>query len=115
MCKLDDLSCVWAEIVSGISIKTANNSIWSIVQRLVFGVAVYYIWQERNFRIFRNDFRSEEIVFRIIVDTVRHKLMGLRIKFSREVEKAAGIWKLHLKGINGDGKMGYNTGFDGIT
>ncbi|PWA58268.1 reverse transcriptase domain, Reverse transcriptase zinc-binding domain protein [Artemisia annua] len=115
LCKLDDLSCVWAEIVSRMSIKMASNSIWSVIQRLILGAAVYYIWQERNFRTFRNNFRTEEVVFRIIVDTVRHKLMGLRIKYSREVEKAAIIWKLPLKGIHGTDKMGYSVDFDGIT
>ena len=34
MCRLDDLSCIWAEVVSGISIRTANNTLWSIIQRL---------------------------------------------------------------------------------
>ncbi|PWA58114.1 hypothetical protein CTI12_AA401330 [Artemisia annua] len=58
---------------------------------------IYYIWQERNIRIFQNDFRTEETVFKIIVDTVRYKLMGLNIKYSREVVKIAAIWKLHLK------------------
>lgn len=115
LCKLDDLSCIWAEIVSGISSKTTNNSIWSVIQRLVFGAAVYNIWQERNGRIFNNDFRNEESVFKVIVDTVRHKLMVLRIKHSREVIKAMAIWKIPLKGINGGGSMGQNWFTDGTT
>ncbi|PWA71507.1 reverse transcriptase domain, Reverse transcriptase zinc-binding domain protein [Artemisia annua] len=113
LCKLDDLSCIWAEVVLGISIKAANNSVWSVIQRLTFGAAVYYIWQERNIRIFQRNFRTEENVFRVIVDTVRHKLMGLKIKKSREAVKAAGIWKISLHGINGDGSLVNNTGIDG--
>ncbi|PWA97824.1 reverse transcriptase domain, Reverse transcriptase zinc-binding domain protein [Artemisia annua] len=112
---LDDLSCIWAEVVSGISIKAANNSVWSVIQRLTFGAAVYYIWQERNFRIFQSNFRTEENVFKVIVDIVRHKLMGLKIKKSREAVKAAVIWKFSLHGINGDGSFVNNTGIDGIT
>ncbi|GJS50256.1 RNA-directed DNA polymerase, eukaryota, reverse transcriptase zinc-binding domain protein [Tanacetum coccineum] len=50
MNRLEDLSCVWAEIISGISIRKANNTLWSIIQRLVLGAAVYFIWRERNFR-----------------------------------------------------------------
>ncbi|GKA66800.1 RNA-directed DNA polymerase, eukaryota, reverse transcriptase zinc-binding domain protein, partial [Tanacetum coccineum] len=34
MCRLEDLSYVWAEIVSGISVRKANNTLWSIIQRL---------------------------------------------------------------------------------
>ena len=93
----------------------ANNSIWSVIQWLVFRAAVYYIWQERNGRIFKNDFRTEENVFRAIVDTVRHKLMGLNIKKSREAIKAAVMWKFDLHDINDNGSLGCNTGIDGIT
>ncbi|PWA52899.1 hypothetical protein CTI12_AA386870 [Artemisia annua] len=100
LCKLEDLSHIWAETISGLSIKTANNSLWSVIQRLVFGAAVYYIWQERNGRIFRKEFRN--------------KLMGLKIKKSREAVKAAVIWKILLYGVNGDGSLGYNAGIDGL-
>ena len=101
LCKLDNVSCVWAEIVSGISIRVASNSIWSVIQRLVFGAAVYYIWQERNFRLFQKNYRSEETVFKVIVDIVRHKLLGLKIKRSVESVKAAEIWKIPLLSSNG--------------
>ncbi|PWA82683.1 Caffeate O-methyltransferase (COMT) family [Artemisia annua] len=105
---MEDLSCVWGEIVSGMSIKAANNSIWSGIQRLVFGAAVYFIWQERNFRIFQNRFRTDETVFRIIVDTVRHKLLGLKIKRSLDSEKAAIVWKFPLKSIHGENSCNQN-------
>lgn len=115
LCKLDDVSCIWAEIVSGISVRAANSSIWSVVQRLVFGAAVYFIWQERNIRIFQNDFRTDETVFKIIVDTVRHKLMGLKIKRSLDVEKVAKIWKISVKGIHNGVSMGQNGDANGVT
>ncbi|GKB52548.1 hypothetical protein Tco_0903301, partial [Tanacetum coccineum] len=103
------------EIVSGISVRKANNTLWSIIQRLVFGAlvfgalvfgaAVYFIWQERNFRLFRSVERPADKVFDIIVDTVRLRLLGLKIKRSHEVEKAAAIWKIPIKGVGE--KSGY--------
>ncbi|GJR05296.1 hypothetical protein Tco_0528280 [Tanacetum coccineum] len=42
------------KVVSGIVNKAASNGIWSIIQRLVFGATVYFIWQKRNFRLFNN-------------------------------------------------------------
>ncbi|GJV71895.1 RNA-directed DNA polymerase, eukaryota, reverse transcriptase zinc-binding domain protein [Tanacetum coccineum] len=99
MFRLDDLSFVCAEIVSGIAIRKANNTLWSIIQRLIFGAAVYFIWQERNFRLFRCEERSADKVFDIIMDTVRLRLLGLKIKRSPEVDKAATIWKLSVKDI----------------
>ncbi|PWA53131.1 reverse transcriptase zinc-binding domain-containing protein [Artemisia annua] len=114
LCKLDNVSCIWAEIVSGISIRTANNSLWSVIQRLVFGAAVYYIWQERNLRLFQKKFRSEEAVFKIIVDIVRHKLLSLRIKRSVESVKAADIWKIPLMSSKGEINRNQNCDDNGV-
>ncbi|GJR58907.1 hypothetical protein Tco_1501069 [Tanacetum coccineum] len=102
---LEDLSCVWAEIVFGISVRKANNTLWSIIQRLVFGAAVYFYWQERNFRLFRNVERPANKVFDIIMDTVRLRLLGLKIKRSSKVDKDAAIWKIPIKGVGE--KSGY--------
>nr|GEW44821.1 ribonuclease H-like domain-containing protein [Tanacetum cinerariifolium] len=116
MARLDDLSYIWAEVVSGITVRKASNSLWSVIQRLVFGVAIYYIWQERNFRLFRKNERSTDVVFKLIVDTVRLKLMVLKTKYSTKVEKAAVISNLSLKGIKKvDTKLESNYFNDGIT
>ncbi|PWA55662.1 reverse transcriptase zinc-binding domain-containing protein [Artemisia annua] len=114
LCKLDNVSCIWAEIVSSISIRTANNSLWSVIQRLVFGAAVYYIWQERNLRLFQKKFRSEEAVFKIIVDIVRHKLLSLRIKRSVDSINAAVIWKIPLMSSNGENNRNQNYNDNGV-
>ncbi|GKE79808.1 RNA-directed DNA polymerase, eukaryota, reverse transcriptase zinc-binding domain protein [Tanacetum coccineum] len=114
--RLEDLSCVWVEIISGISITKANNTLWSIIQRLVLGAAVYFIRLERNFRLFRSLERSVDAMFDNIVDTVRLRLLGLDIKRFVEFDKAAAIWNLPIKDFgkkwDSMGKSGFN---DGIT
>ncbi|GJT13945.1 RNA-directed DNA polymerase, eukaryota, reverse transcriptase zinc-binding domain protein [Tanacetum coccineum] len=77
----------------------------SIIQRLVFSTAVYFIWQERNFRLFRSVERPADKVFDMIVDTVRLRLLGLKIKRSHEVEKVTVNWKIPIKGVGE--KSGY--------
>nr|GEX66185.1 RNA-directed DNA polymerase, eukaryota, reverse transcriptase zinc-binding domain protein [Tanacetum cinerariifolium] len=106
MCRLEDLSFVWAKIISGISIRKANNTLWSIIQRLVFGAAVYFIWQEHNFRLFRSVERPADKVFDIIVDTARLRLLVSKIKRSCEVDKAVAIWKLPIRGVGEKGDFG---------
>ncbi|GKC91588.1 pentatricopeptide repeat-containing protein [Tanacetum coccineum] len=77
-----------------------------VKERLVFGAIVYYIWQERNARLFRDSIRSEEVLFNTIVETVRFKLLSLQIRNSVNVRIAARIWNLkQCKGI------GSKTGF----
>ncbi|PWA70874.1 reverse transcriptase domain, Reverse transcriptase zinc-binding domain protein [Artemisia annua] len=97
MAKLDDLSCVWGEVVSGTVNKAASNKIWSIIQRLIFGAAVYFIWQERNFRIFKKCARSDEALFSLITETIRLRLIGLKIlKVSNDVKDASTVWNFPL-------------------
>nr|GEZ00785.1 reverse transcriptase zinc-binding domain-containing protein [Tanacetum cinerariifolium] len=37
MSRLDDISCVWAQIISGVTIRKANNSIWGNTKTCSWG------------------------------------------------------------------------------
>ncbi|GJY44993.1 hypothetical protein Tco_0433206 [Tanacetum coccineum] len=102
MAKLDDVSNIWAEVISGICIKKPSNSIWSVIQRLVLGASVYFIWQERNVRLFDSKNRSVDVVLNIIVNTVRLKLLSLNLKGSRDVGIDAKVWHLPNLGLKGN-------------
>ncbi|PWA79430.1 Phytosulfokine [Artemisia annua] len=96
MAKFDDISNNWPTIVSGIANKPANNKVWSVIQRLVLGAAVYFIWQERNVRRAQYIDRSVDCLFQLVVDTVRMKLMGLTMKYSSDVARASEIWQFKV-------------------
>ena len=96
MAKLEDISNDWASIISFISNKPATNSIWSVIQRLVLGAYVYFVWQERNFRCFRKEFRDVDSLLKTMVGTVRLKLLGLNIRYSPNSIEAANIWDLKI-------------------
>ncbi|GJT46938.1 RNA-directed DNA polymerase, eukaryota, reverse transcriptase zinc-binding domain protein [Tanacetum coccineum] len=87
-----------------------NDDNMSIIQWLVFAAAVYFVWQERNFRLFRKIERTADRVFDIIMDTVRLRLMGLNIKRSCKVDKVAATWNLTIKdvGVQGVSSVKYN-------
>nr|GEU31416.1 RNA-directed DNA polymerase, eukaryota, reverse transcriptase zinc-binding domain protein [Tanacetum cinerariifolium] len=69
-----------------------GKSIWSIIQRLVLGSTIYYIWIERNNRLFQRHSRSVDDICSIIKDYVRYRLMSLKIKKSKQSLMAAKIW-----------------------
>ena len=96
MAKLNSVSNVWAQIISSVVNIPARNTIWSVIQRLVFGAVVYFIWQERNIRIVSNSYKSEMELFKIIVESIRFRLMGLKIKVTSDVIKASEIWCLPI-------------------
>ncbi|GKA36584.1 hypothetical protein Tco_0723149 [Tanacetum coccineum] len=66
-----------------------NNAIRSILRRIVVAAVVYYVWQERNKRIMANEFRSADVLFEIILEYVKLKIMSLKVKLSVQVKKVA--------------------------
>lgn len=75
----------------------SSNSIWYIIQKLVIGAAVYFLWQERNLRIFTKSNRSVGNVVDLIKTTIRLKLSGLKMKKSIHVHDAASVWGFPLQ------------------
>ncbi|GJU04828.1 RNA-directed DNA polymerase, eukaryota, reverse transcriptase zinc-binding domain protein [Tanacetum coccineum] len=85
----------WKDTVEFMSNKPCFNNIWSIIRRLCLGASVYFIWQERNFRLFRDQKRDWKCLLNIVCDTIRARLMGLTVKNSIEVNKAAAVWDVN--------------------
>ncbi|GKC45282.1 hypothetical protein Tco_1063004, partial [Tanacetum coccineum] len=52
----------------------------SIIFKLVFAASCYFIWQERNFRLFKKTKRTREQVIEAIKNTVRLKLLSCSFK-----------------------------------
>ncbi|PWA41401.1 hypothetical protein CTI12_AA548670 [Artemisia annua] len=97
MARLENVVNELANVISNIVNKPATNTIWSVIQRLILGASVYYIWNERNIKRVEQVYRSEDGVFKCIVDSVRFKLMGLNLKHTAEVFKAADIWNIPIR------------------
>ncbi|GJS45277.1 RNA-directed DNA polymerase, eukaryota, reverse transcriptase zinc-binding domain protein [Tanacetum coccineum] len=84
------------QAIDFIMARPVNKSIWSIIQRLVLGAVVYFIWQERNLRLFQGKGRNVDSLCCLIKDQVRYRLMSLRVKYSNQVAKAADIWNVQV-------------------
>ncbi|GKC04232.1 putative RNA-directed DNA polymerase, eukaryota, reverse transcriptase zinc-binding domain protein, partial [Tanacetum coccineum] len=66
----------------------------SIVGKLLFAATAYYIWSERNNRIFKNTRRSPEELKDIIMVVVRLKLVTFRFKNKMAVISMLLEWKM---------------------
>ncbi|PWA47255.1 reverse transcriptase domain, Reverse transcriptase zinc-binding domain protein [Artemisia annua] len=73
------------EIVLTLANGNNGNNIGSLVNRLCFAASVYSIWFERNKIIFRDEKKEAEHVVKTILDTVKLKLMCLKVKDSGAV------------------------------
>ncbi|GJY91970.1 RNA-directed DNA polymerase, eukaryota, reverse transcriptase zinc-binding domain protein [Tanacetum coccineum] len=91
------LSGCWDQIINETKALPANMNIWRIVRRLVCGAAVYYIWQERNNILFKNEKRESKTVLNIAKESVEMKLMGLKVKESRTVKEVEERWNVKMQ------------------
>ncbi|GKA80680.1 RNA-directed DNA polymerase, eukaryota, reverse transcriptase zinc-binding domain protein [Tanacetum coccineum] len=108
--RLDHAPNKWQDLVIFMTFRPVNKSIWSILQRLVLGACVYYIWQERNLRIFQRKSRALEDVFNHIKDVVRLRIMSPNVNASFQVHEAAAIWKFSVQKSNSKGKVKFVNG-----
>ncbi|GKC65694.1 hypothetical protein Tco_1098292 [Tanacetum coccineum] len=57
-----------------------GNSVVSIISRLLLGVVTYYIWMERNSRLFKKKASTIPHIVHVISSMVRLKLVTFKFK-----------------------------------
>ncbi|GJS26786.1 RNA-directed DNA polymerase, eukaryota, reverse transcriptase zinc-binding domain protein [Tanacetum coccineum] len=83
--KMENTNSSLYDVVDKIAEKPSNNNIWKILQRLIVSASVYFIWQERNKRIFQDEKRSTDALCKNIEDNIENMLRALKVKKSRAV------------------------------
>ncbi|GJV44979.1 RNA-directed DNA polymerase, eukaryota [Tanacetum coccineum] len=63
----------------------------------MFGAVVYYTWQERNNRVFREEKRDEKTLIQTIKEIVQLKIAGFVVKESRAVREVEDRWSLQIQ------------------
>ncbi|XP_071714248.1 uncharacterized protein [Rutidosis leptorrhynchoides] len=84
----------WQQIVASLAPVAHRRAARVVVTKLVFAATVYFVWQERNARLFNGKARSEEMLFQMVYSTIRLKLMSLRFKDSVHVHRIKNTWKI---------------------
>nr|GEV59001.1 hypothetical protein [Tanacetum cinerariifolium] len=75
------LSGWWDQIIDEIKALPTNNNIWSIVRRLVCNATVYYIWHEKNYRMFKNEIRDSNTILQMVKEIVGIRDEGEGIQY----------------------------------
>ncbi|GJS68244.1 putative RNA-directed DNA polymerase [Tanacetum coccineum] len=65
-----------------------------VIAKLVVAASAYFIWQKRNWRLFKGTKRSVQQVIDCIVSAVRLKLLTCRFKRSKDGSRYARLWDL---------------------
>ncbi|GJT37282.1 hypothetical protein Tco_0937147 [Tanacetum coccineum] len=84
----------YKDVVDFLSSYANRRSCKSVIAKLVFSASVYYIWHERNARLFSNQKRSSIQLTEIITSVIRLKLITCSFKKTRPGLEFARLWKL---------------------
>nr|GFA37932.1 RNA-directed DNA polymerase, eukaryota, reverse transcriptase zinc-binding domain protein [Tanacetum cinerariifolium] len=63
----------------------------SVIAKLVVAASAYYVWQERNWRLFKKGKRNSDQIVECIV---RLKLLSCKLKKSKSGERMERLWDL---------------------
>ena len=88
------ISDSWEDILGWLTSKAHSRSAKNVIGRLLVAAMAYYIWQERNNRIFSTHSRPPNQLVDLITSTVTLKLVTLRFKRTNAVERVLQAWKI---------------------
>ncbi|GJX80231.1 hypothetical protein Tco_0328380 [Tanacetum coccineum] len=89
--RLENAPNNWSDILLCMLQRPFNKSIWSVLQILLIGASIYFIWMERNLKIFQGKSRSVDGICSMIKEAVRLKIMGLTLNDTARVFEAANL------------------------
>ncbi|GJT59129.1 retrovirus-related pol polyprotein from transposon TNT 1-94 [Tanacetum coccineum] len=73
-------------IISNLLPVAKRRTTRSVIAKLVVAASAYYIWQERNRRLFKNNNKTTKQVIECIMSLVRLKLISCKFKKSKDEE-----------------------------
>ncbi|GKC14605.1 RNA-directed DNA polymerase, eukaryota, reverse transcriptase zinc-binding domain protein, partial [Tanacetum coccineum] len=79
----------WTSRVNIMASRFHNRSIKSILCRIVFGAAVYFVWQERKRRQFTSEKKPVNNLLEVILETIRFRLANIKVIKSVFVDRVA--------------------------
>ncbi|KAL7181471.1 hypothetical protein ACSBR1_040377 [Camellia fascicularis] len=68
----------WPNIVTYATKETKGNSLRVNIISNAFLCSVYFIWIERNNRIFNKEFKPEEVVIKSVIQMVRNRMLSIK-------------------------------------
>ncbi|KAK1413815.1 hypothetical protein QVD17_29551 [Tagetes erecta] len=94
--KLQDYPNALEDCVKKLERTNVPKRFQSILQRLMLAAMTYFIWQERNLRLFQQRHRTDEEVSMHIKQVVRMRLMGLTIYETPSTILESKVWGFHV-------------------
>ncbi|MFS7905001.1 putative RNA-directed DNA polymerase [Helianthus anomalus] len=84
----------WTNIMEFLMSNANSTSASHIIAKLVVSASAYFVWNERNRRLFSNQKRNKDQLVEVILGTVRMKLHTMRFKMSSRTAQVLQQWML---------------------
>ncbi|XP_022006783.1 uncharacterized protein LOC110905198 [Helianthus annuus] len=95
MVSLENVNDSWASVFAWMEQTASSKTSNVIVDKILIEATTYFIWQERNARLFSHIHNSAETVIKIIKNTVRLKLMGFKFRGSAARNRVLKAWNIY--------------------
>lgn len=86
----------WNDLVNWYTRLYDGYTIGSGTRRIGLAACVYFIWKERNWRLFREQKRSISELYEQFYETVRMRLLSLKVRSSKAVLQVQKEWDVSL-------------------
>ncbi|XP_071729356.1 uncharacterized protein [Rutidosis leptorrhynchoides] len=90
----NDLQSIISDLIQYTSIKDIRN----VLNKIAIAAAVYYVWMERNNRLFKNVRKSVDAVYAELRSFIRMKLSSLKVKNNPNVQMVARLSGMQIVG-----------------
>ncbi|GKB52217.1 putative reverse transcriptase domain-containing protein [Tanacetum coccineum] len=91
---MDSSVPVFSHILASLIPIAKRRSDKSVIAKLVVAACAYFIWQERNWRLFKKNKRPMKQIIDCIMNSIRLKLLSCRFKKSNDGVLCSRLWKL---------------------
>ncbi|XP_021991414.1 uncharacterized protein LOC110888182 [Helianthus annuus] len=82
----------WSSIIQWMELVSNSRTLEHIICKILVAATTYFIWQERNNRLFSTLVRNAEALSKIIIDTVRLRIMGFKVSGEPKYDKILERW-----------------------
>ncbi|XP_022042093.1 uncharacterized protein LOC110944752 [Helianthus annuus] len=99
---MGNVNNTWDSVMGWLVNSANTRHLGGVVCKILVGAVTYYIWQERNNRLFSRLQRSPAILSQVIFNSVRLKIMGFRIMKHPDHMKIMDRWQISKKNVMED-------------
>ncbi|MFS7927039.1 hypothetical protein Hanom_Chr04g00304231 [Helianthus anomalus] len=97
MVDLDSVTDNWSSIMIWMAQYADSKKLVHVICKILIVASSYFVWQERNNRLFSQKYRTPEQVAQVIFHTVRLKLMGFKDDNNPVNRRLFEKWKISIE------------------